>query len=85
MTEKEPGDVVLEHLRRIRATQGHHSHKLDELKSGQTLIRGDIQNLSGHVFHQEYRIASASRSFLMICSGVCFLPFMKVLLARHGR
>src|SRR5690606_8226397 len=29
--------------------------------------------------------ASASRSLLMICSGVCRLPFIENLLGQHGR
>ena len=34
------------------------------------------------IFLPAASIASASRSFLMICSGLCFLLFMKVLLAQ---
>ncbi len=54
----EPKDLVLEHLRHIRAVVDEHTSALADLRDGQTLIRHDIHTLTGHTLHQEQRIAA---------------------------
>jgi hypothetical protein len=54
----QPHDIILDHLRALRAGQERVEHKLDELKAGQIAMRGDFHGLKGDFLRLERALAA---------------------------